>query len=153
MSDAVLHFAYGSNMDSKRLNRRIGLVSSAERASLHGFRFEFNKMSYRGDQVYANIMIDSEAIVWGVLMEITPEQLAKLDEYEGVEEGHYRREKVVVLTDLNEEIEAITYIAQDKWLKEDMRPEKSYLDYVLNGAVEFQVPQQYVERILEISRK
>ena len=44
-------------------------------------------------------MVDIDSTVWGVLMEITQSQLDKLDISEGVENGHYRQEKVIVITD------------------------------------------------------
>ena len=152
MPDKIMHFAYGSNMDSNRLVKRIGNVSSAQRAFLSGFRFEFNKLSYRLQTVYGNIMVDIDSTVWGVLMEITQSQLDKLDISEGVENGHYRQEKVIVITDDDVEHEAITYIAEEKWVKDGMKPTETYRDYVINGANEFQLPPEYVERVLNIAQ-
>ena len=152
MSGKILHFAYGSNMESNRLHKRIGNVSSPQRAYLSGFRFEFNKLSYHLETVYGNIMADIDSTVWGVLMEITQSQLDQLDVNEGVENGHYRQEKVIVITDDGVEYEAITYVAEDKWVKEGMNPNETYLDYVINGANEFQLPLEYVERIQNIAK-
>ena len=152
MPDKIMHFAYGSNMDSNRLVKRIGIVSSAQRAFLSGFRFEFNKLSYRLQTVYGNIMVDNDSTVWGVLMEITQSQLDKLDISEGVENGHYRQEKVIVITDDDVEHEAITYIAEDRWVKDGMKPTETYRDYVINGANEFQLPPEYVEGFLNIAQ-
>jgi len=152
MSGKILHFAYGSNMDPNRLDKRIGNVSSTQCAYLSGFRFEFNKLSYRLHTVYGNIMLDIDSIVWGVLMEITEQQLDKLDISEGVENGHYRQEKVIVVTDDDVEHEAITYVAEDRWIKGGMKPTETYRDYVINGANEFKLSHEYVERILEIAQ-
>ena len=152
MSGNILHFAYGGNMDSNRLHKRIGNVSSPQRAYLSGYRFEFNKLSFHLKTVYGNLMLDLDSTVWGVLMEISQSQLDQLDVHEGVENGHYRQEKLIVITDDGVEHEAITYVAEDKWVKEGMNPNETYLDYVINGANEFQLPLEYVERIQNIAQ-
>ncbi|MBT3970848.1 MAG: gamma-glutamylcyclotransferase [Euryarchaeota archaeon] len=151
MSGKILHFAYGSNMDLNRLDKRIGNVSSTQRACLSGFRFEFNKLSYRLNTVYANIMLDLDSTVWGVLMNITQQQLDKLDISEGVENGHYRQEKVIVVTDDDVEHEAITYFAEERWVKDGMKPTETYRNYVITGSNEFDLPQEYIERIKKIA--
>jgi len=151
MSGVILHFAYGSNMDSKRLQNRVGNVLAPQRAYLSGFRFEFNKLSYRLHTVYGNIMPDSNSLVWGVLITLNQQQLDKLDVSEGVENGHYRQEKVIVVTDDDIEYEAITYVAEDKWVKNGMKPKETYRNHVITGANEFNHPQEYIERIKKIA--
>ena len=80
MSGEILHFAYGSNMDSNRLHKRIGNVSSPQRACLSGFRFEFNKLSYHLKTVYGNIMVAEEGIeIWGYGVPSVSARLSILD--------------------------------------------------------------------------
>lgn len=145
----IMYFAYGSNMDSNRLHNRIGDVSSSERAYLSRFQFQYNKLSYKLDRVYANIMPENHSVVWGVLIEVDEAQLDKLDDDEGVENGHYRREKVTVVTDQNIEIEALTYVSEEKWVRSGLQPKEVYRNFCIRGAEEFNLPQEYVNQFLK----
>ena len=147
----IMYFAYGSNMDSKRLYDRIGDFSSSERAHLSGFQFQYNKLSYKLNQVYANITPELNSVVWGALIEIDESQLEKLDESEGVGNGHYRHEKVMVVTDQNIEIEALTYVSEEKWVKDGLKPKEKYRNFCIRGANEFNLPQEYVNQVLKVT--
>jgi len=74
------YFAYGSNMDPKRMKERKIRFSERKHAVLKGFRLEFNKISTRNpNEGYANIVRDEKGIVEGVLYEIRDEDIEKLD--------------------------------------------------------------------------
>ena len=147
----IMYFAYGSNMDSNRLYNRIGNFSASERAHLPEYQFQYNKLSYMLNQVYANIIPEPNSVVWGVLVGIDELQLEKLDESEGVENGHYRHETVSVVTDQNIEIEAVTYIAEENWIKDGLKPKDKYRNFCIRGGEEFNLPQEYVDRVLKIT--
>ena len=127
------YFAYGSNMDPERMRRRGIKFSRREHAVLEGFRLEFNKVSSRNPREgYANIVKDPEGIVEGILYEIEESDLSKLDKFEGYP-LHYRRTRIYVKLDNGEEVEAITYIAQQEMVKDGLRPSKEYLSHLLKG--------------------
>ena len=51
----VWYFAYGSNMSRDRKEKRTGLIRSARKARLPGYRLAFNKDNHSGG-AYANIV-------------------------------------------------------------------------------------------------
>lgn len=95
MQGDLFYFAYGSNLDRQQMEKRTGPILGAQRANLLGYRLAFNKRAAsRG--VYANIVPHLGDEVWGVLYPCTPEALDKMDCYEGVAAGHYRRSRVTL---------------------------------------------------------
>ena len=57
--------------------------------------------------------------------------LNRLNGYEGVPDGHYKRMQVTVQLHNGEEVEAITYIANPDKVKEKLKPRKKYLSHLL----------------------
>ena len=129
----MMYFAYGSNMNPKRMQERGIKFSRREDAILEGWRLEFNKVASRNPKEgYANIEPDKETVVEGILYEIQNSDLEKLDIREGYPR-HYNREKVKVKLDNGEEIETITYIAQLDKVRDGLKPSKRYLNHLLRG--------------------
>ena len=98
-SRKVAYFAYGSNMDSATLrDRRSVQWSRAMPACAKGWRLVIRKPSLLGGAAgaMANILCDADSEVWGVLFEITHEELEHLELTEGVKIGHYKRTEVLV---------------------------------------------------------
>lgn len=91
------YFAYGSNMNPERMRERNIYFSSRNHATLKGFRLEFNKVASRNsEEGYANIVLDKDGTVEGILYDITNSDLIKLDRYEGYPD-HYNRVKVNII--------------------------------------------------------
>jgi gamma-glutamylcyclotransferase (GGCT)/AIG2-like uncharacterized protein YtfP len=120
------YFAYGSNLDVDQKQRRIGRIRQALRCRLPGYRLAFNKRGQKG-QPFANIVPDDNAEVWGVVYLCNPNAMQDMDGDEGVAGGHYKHVVVRVVNDLDEELEAITYIAVDEFVCEPGRPSDEYL--------------------------
>ncbi|MCB9883762.1 MAG: gamma-glutamylcyclotransferase [Planctomycetes bacterium] len=78
----LYYFAYGSNMDPARFERRVGHPRSVRRAELpnHRLRFAANVQSEGGGGAVIDAAVEST--VDGVLFEITEEQLAAMDREE-----------------------------------------------------------------------
>jgi len=127
------YFAYGSNMDPERMKGRKVNFSKRQRATLKGWRLEFNKKASQNlKEGYANIVPCEEYIVEGVLYEIQNEDLENLDSYEGYP-NHYSRIEVKVILDNDQEVSAITYIAQANKVKTGLKPSREYLEHLLKG--------------------
>ncbi len=127
------YFAYGSNMDSDRMKERDINYSTRERAILEGCQLVFNKISYQNrEEGYANIEQTKNGVVEGCLYEITDKDIKIIDRYEGYP-NHYNRITVSVIKDSRETIEAITYIAQPKWIDNAVKPSKGYLKHLLKA--------------------
>jgi len=140
------YFAYGSNLNKERLRSRIGAWKESKRAKLVGFRLTFDS---RG---YADIIEDPQSIVYGAVYLVTPEQLKKLDEYEGVRWGVYVRRRVRVVTEEGGTLDAVTYVKKEK--NPFSKPDEWYLQLILNGLSEHGYGSEilgYVKRIAQQS--
>jgi gamma-glutamylcyclotransferase len=140
------YFAYGSNLLVDQKEKRTGRIRQAVRSRLKGYRFAFNK---RGDsgQIYANIVPDDTADVWGVVYLCNPVAIRSMDEYEGVASGNYERIHVAVEKDAGETVEALTYVAGKDFTCEPGKPSAEYLGKIISGARHHGLPEEYVRRI------
>lgn len=126
------YFAYGSNMNSKRMEEKRVPFLKRRSAKLRGYKLKFNKIATRKtNEGYANIVADLNSIVEGVLYDVLESGLNRLNGYEGVPDGHYKRMQVTVQLHNGEEVEAITYIANPDKVKEKLKPRKKYLSHLL----------------------
>lgn len=144
----IWYFAYGSNMDARRLfDERLAPrgVPRGERIAgrLDGWQLAFNKLARSAPGAGAgNIVEKVGAAVHGTLNALPPEGFDVLDHYEGVAGGHYEQRIVRVLrADTGADVEAITYVALR--LGEGLRPERHYLACLLAGRD--LLPAAYVE--------
>lgn len=142
----VLYFAYGSNMQQKRLRSRIGPVKVKSRAFLRDWQMVFNKRSIDGSGK-ANLVESPGAVTWGVLYEIDAQDFKKLD---GIE-GGYDRVPVRVWTPDGNAVEAVTYISTN--ITDDPRPYKRYKDLLISGARENGLPGDYIAYIESFPEK
>ena len=123
------YFAYGSNMDPRHMSDHCPDARPLGPGRLDGFRIEFTVYSDRWGGGAANIEPDPNGHVWGVVWEVTPEDLAALDTYVG-HPTFYRREEVdVYVGDLG--VQCLTYrVAHQKGY---VRPTDEYLNRLRAG--------------------
>jgi gamma-glutamylcyclotransferase (GGCT)/AIG2-like uncharacterized protein YtfP len=91
----LLYFAYGSNMDPRHMHQRVPGARPIGPGKLSGFRLAFNVYSTEWEGGAANLELDPDAHVWGVLWEVPEDEADGLDAYEG-HPTFFRREDVVV---------------------------------------------------------
>ncbi|MDQ7041686.1 MAG: gamma-glutamylcyclotransferase family protein [Rhodothermus sp.] len=140
------YFAYGSNMCSTRLEERVGRTGVAwQMGWLKGYTLTFDKFADNGIG-YANIQPDKEDIVYGVLYRLSETELQKLDSLEGVPQ-HYRRVPITVETKAGTQ-QAVTYIAVK--VQKDLRPKRCYLELLIQGAIEHNLPDAYIQRLKSV---
>ena len=142
-SRTVWHFAYGSNMNRAQMLSRTGKILEEHNASLPNYEVRFNK-KVRGGTAGANIQPASGKTVHGVLYKIDEGAFRSLDRYEGVPE-HYRRIEVQVTPEGGQPVPAQIYIAQK--VEKGLRPSASYLQSMLDGAGEHNLPASYIGEI------
>ena len=149
MSKNMYYFAYGSNMDVKRLEERLGRAVTVKAAGrLQRDALRFNKVaSGNPREGYANIVEGLGEEVWGVVYEVTEEDLEQLNVYEGVAGGHYYRKKVSVELEDGTVVEAVTYVAFPERVEEGLKPRREYLEHLL--AARDILPDWYVRRLEE----
>lgn len=129
----IYYFAYGSNMDLKRVDG-IGLKLDSIRASkLHGWKLVFNVIDNKSDGTgYANIVPDKNSIVEGLIYETDQISMKKLDYLEGYPR-YYLKKKVVAVNDDGKPVECITYVGNQKMLERGLKPLRIYMKHLLSG--------------------
>lgn len=145
------YFAYGSNLSVDQKELRTGRIRQAIRSRLLGYRFAFNKRGGKG-QIYANIVPDADAEVWGVMYLCNPAAIREMDRFEGVAGGHYRRLAVQVRKDSGETVEAITYTAGADFVCDPGKPSDDYVRRIVSGAKHHDLPSEYMERIETLAK-
>ena len=142
------YFAYGSNMDSDRLKKRISRNQvEARKGWLEGYTLTFDKLANDGSG-YANIRPAESETVYGVLYKLTEEELRKLDRCEGVPD-HYVRRSIRVETEQGS-VQAECYVASEKKIRKGLRPRRDYLDHLIRGAQEHSLPPEYIEKLRSV---
>ena len=140
----LMYFAYGSNMSSPRLQARIPAQLHG-RARLPRHRLAFHKVGQDGSGKCDVVADDrADAIVHGVLFRLDPEQKYILDRFEGLGRG-YDEKTAEVITDTNERITALFYIATH--VDPLIQPYHWYKHHVLSGAREHGLPAGYIRKI------
>lgn len=136
------YFAYGLNMSSSKLTKRVGQVIDLGKAYLKDYILVFNKLSKDGSGK-ANVKIKSGVITEGVLYELDEDQISKLDKREGVP-NHYSRVKRKFTSISGEPFEAEIYIACTRKIINGLKPTKGYLSIIIEGAAEHNLSDEYL---------
>lgn len=128
------YFAYGSNLWLEQMRSRCPESRLVGRGRLDGYRW---LITGRG---YASIVVSSDDTVYGsvYLLSKTDERL--LDRYEGVSQGHYRKEQVEVEVE-GELLRCLTYIDP---VEQPGQPQAEYVDRINSGLADAKLPQEYV---------
>ena len=134
MQQRVPYFSYGSNMASAGMEERCAAPAILGVATVQGYRFRIAK---RG---YATMMPDRSSMVHGLLWSLTEEDLAALDQYEGMPAGHYTRTTVPVLF-RSKPLEAQVYLAADP---APGKPRRGYLETITGAARDLGLPPEYI---------
>lgn len=123
-----VYFAYGSNMDFKRLEERGIFFEFIGLGILENYELQFNKIAKNKTGIgYANVVNNEGSKVEGLLFSI--DNIHILDRYEGFPE-HYLKENLSIYN-LNKRVEAIVYVAASDKIDLHLMPEKAYLNHLL----------------------
>jgi gamma-glutamylcyclotransferase len=143
--DALHYFAYGSNMSSKRLQARVPSARVVSTATLAGHALRFHKKSHDGSAKCDAYQTDNPAdTVIGVLYLIDPDEKPALDSAEGLGHGYEIKQVELILSE-GKRLSAFTYYATD--LDNGLLPYPWYKNHVLQGALENNLPEAYLENI------
>jgi len=141
----VSYFAYGSNMATHRLLQRLpkAKLSGLAKLAQHRLSFRKNDAGFSGKcDIELTGRVDDEVI--GVIYEISFEDKQILDQIEGLGSG-YDEKTVELRTVSGQTLFAITYFAID--INKSMIPYHWYKQHVLRGAIEHNLPQDYIKLI------
>ncbi len=135
-------------MQSERLAGRIGRTPTEWKLGwLCGYSLVFNKKANDGSG-YANICSQRDSVVYGVLYALTEDELQKLDQCEGVPH-HYRR--ITLRVETKEGLQyAECYVAVEDKVKGGLKPHKDYLQHLIRGAKEYDLPEEYILKLRNV---
>ena len=143
---SIRYFAYGSNMLSAWLRKRVPGTAVVGIGELTKHRLAFQKGSVDGSGKCNLVATEQQAdVVYGVLYDLPTEQLPSLDRAEGAGHG-YDRTSVVVRCS-GSELVAHTYLADHASVDASLMPYDWYLQLVVAGAEEHALPARYLDRI------
>src|SRR5229473_212679 len=145
MAATSWYFAYASNMSRAQMQSRAGNILEAQTARLENYEIVFNKKSH-GGSAKANVRPAAGKVVYGVLYKIPESAYRTMDKHEGAPQ-HYRRIEVTVTDGAGRKMGAQAYIATK--VEKGLKPSPHYLQTILEGAGEHQLPAEYVAAIKE----
>lgn len=136
-----LYFAYGSNLDIEQMRQRCPSSRVVGIGRLPAHRLAFSRYSDSRGCGVADIVPDEGQEVWGLLYEISDEDLkGSLDRYEGFPHCYTR---------LLLQVETLSVGDPDAWVysvveKDDhVEPDSYYLDIICSAAASLGFPQEY----------
>lgn len=119
-------FSYGSN-NPDQLAERLERKVKTKGAYAEDMARIFVGHSRKWNGAVASIERQEGKKVYGLVAEVTEADLKKMDVFEGVASGKYKRKKIKVTLQSGEEVSAIAYIASDSTRG---RPSREYLEAV-----------------------
>ena len=141
-SENIIYFAYGANLDRNGMDIRCPGNKPLCRAVLKNYRLMFKSV--------ADIEEAVNHSVHGALYEITKEHLRSLDRFEGYP-SLYIRKTVPVITEDGREIKAVIYQMNNR--NSYSTPYRGYLNIILSGCRQWQLPQRYIQYIVTRATK
>jgi len=140
------YFAYGSNMEKSQMVKRCPNFKILGKAKLNGFKLGFSKESSLWEGGVADIAKDLNNHVWGVLYELTEQDLDSLDTYEACPR-YYKRKNISVEYRSNN-FEAIAYEVVNK--ESFILPSRKYMNVIIKAAIENHFPKEYIDFLKSI---
>jgi gamma-glutamylcyclotransferase (GGCT)/AIG2-like uncharacterized protein YtfP len=148
----MLYFAFGSNLDPDQMRDRCPGNHLIGEAVVRDHKLIFPRFSERWGGGVASLQLSHGNDVWGVLYELSDEDLHALDACEGFRvpaDAHNQYEREQVWVDLvrpedgsvPRRVRAWTYLARPA---NPSLPSRRYLDAVIKGARAHRLPDDYV---------
>jgi len=142
------YFAYGSNMQRSTFTGRRGIApAAADAARARGWRLVLDKPPMiPSGHGFANLTADPDAEVFGVLYDLTAEEIAHVELTEGVGLGNYRRVEIeVVRLAANAPTRAFTLVSDRR--DPQLRPSTIYVARLVEGAEEHGLPAEWIAHL------
>jgi len=151
----MLYFAYGSNLNPEQMRLRCPSHKVVGLGALRDHRLAFPLTSHDWGGGVASLVPAHGSSAWGVVYELSDDDLASLDRYEGYQgpgDQHNLYDREPVFVDLTRpddgsiprRVRACCYFARPS---NPAPPSRRYLDAVLAGARHHRLPDEYVTAI------
>ena len=136
-------FLYADNLNPSQLKRRAPEHKPVGKAYLPDHTVHFCRWSTQWRCGLPSVTPSPSEKVWGMIFEITEEDLKLLDEFEqDVPEGAYHHLPVTVITEAGEKLLVTTHAAKPIG---KFKPKAHYLDWVINGLKHWKLPDECIE--------
>lgn len=140
MYNTHLYFAYGSNLLLEQIKKR-GVVYSKMPAKLMDYELKFNKVAKADPRKgFANVEPKQGSVVEGIVYELDNITVGLLDKMEGTP-NHYEKTIVEVVLESGEKINAITYVANSKMVRDGLLPARDYINKFLVDGEKYLSPE------------
>jgi len=154
----MLYFAFGSNLDPDQMRARCPAHKVVGLAALREHKLIFPIFSTSWGGGVASLQLSHGRDVWGLLYELSDEDLHTLDGYEGFRgpgDAHnlYEREPVWVELTRPEDgsvprrVKAAAYLAHTA---NPSPPSRRYMDAVIKGARAHKLPDDYIAALMKL---
>jgi len=134
----MLYFAYGSNLWRRQMVMRCPGQRAIGAGRLPGWRWI---ITARG---YASIVRSEPDYVLGTAYDLSESDVLSLDRFEGVDQGHYRKERIRVDVE-GRSLDCLVYIDP---VVEEGSPQEEYIVRINNGIHDAGLATDYVARYL-----
>jgi len=132
----MYYFAYGSNLNRKQMAERCPDSKPRFIATLPNYKLIFTGWSRQQRGGTASIKPLKNNKVLGAVYEVSEADLRRLDKHEG-HPAIYNRLNVIVWTDTDEQVEALTYIKTEQ--SQETQPSQEYLAILQQGYKDWQL--------------
>lgn len=136
----ALYAAYGSNMDPAQMLERCPHSPSAGTGWIMGWRLTFGAENLGADGALATLVEDPSGAVFVALYDLLPLDESRLDSWEGVDTGLYRKIRLRVHT-LDGDVLAWVYVLNEY---EGGLPSARFLRLLAEAAERAGAPDDYV---------
>ncbi len=146
-----LVFQYGSNCDAAEFNSQERLdgraVDLGAARTVEIFEFAFDKQSVKRGCAAADLIEgETERAIWGVLYEISDNDLKKLgDKIEG---PSYQPASIYVENRSGEIVLATTFVVKAARRQKNLFTNAQYVGHIVSGLRSHGVPEEYVQHII-----
>ena len=149
-----LVFQYGSNTNAERLNAPTRLNGAAidrgPAQTVGKFEIAFNKWS-KGNQCAAADLIECKnggRRIWGVLYQMTEENLEKLAKKI---EGASYKEKDIEVVNADETKTAKTFVVRGEKRRQGLGTSAKYVGHIVKGLRDQKVPDCYIQYVIDVA--
>jgi gamma-glutamylcyclotransferase len=136
-------FIYADNLNPTQLKRRAPEAQSLFKAYVPDHTIKFGRWSTQWRCGLATIVPSAGERVWGIVFELTQEDVQEMDKFEGdLPEGAFRHVEMHVFTENGEKEFVITHVAQSigKFKAKD-----HYLDWIIAGVKHWKLPDECLD--------
>lgn len=156
--EQFLYFAYGSNLLAQRIHLNSPSAVLEGIGELADHRLDFTNFTSFWNGTVATIIEEPGEKVWGALWALDIEHMKSLDRQESVPSGGYFPKTVNITKSDGNVVQARTYvqtteppkISSGEKFPYDRRPSRTYLNVIIEGAIECGLPEDYIKKLKNI---